>query len=295
MAGGLKIAVIAAGALLLAFWLLSEPSGLSEDELPAHSPDPAHGRLVFTAGGCAGCHGSELAGGLEMETPFGVFRVPNISPHPAMGIGNWTDLEFVNAMVRGIAPDGTHYYPAFPYSSYRRMDLADVLDLKAYIDSLPPKASEGPVGHQLYFPWNIRRGLGLWKRRYLDPEPVVETGSGEPLIERGRYLVEGAGHCAECHTPRDRFGGLIVSRWMAGASSLEGEGRAPNITPHDQGIGSWSQADIAYYLKTGFTPDFDTVGGRMVKVQEHLSELPEKDLKAIAAYLKALPAVPDGS
>lgn len=274
------------------FAWLTRPQPLGPEDLPEHRPDPANGEIVFHAGGCASCHGDRLEGGLELSTPYGTFRVPNISPDALSGIGGWTALEFVNAVVRGIAPDGRHYYPAFPYASYVRMALPDVIDLKAYIDTLQPVAGAA-AGHELGFPWNIRRGIGLWKRRYLTPEPVLAVDSGDPMLERGRYLVEGVGHCGECHTPRDGFGGPDTARWLAGGPSMEGEGRVPNITPGAAETGSWSERDIAYYLKSGFTPDFDTVGGSMVKVQENLSRLPEDDLEAIAAYLRAVPPIAD--
>ncbi len=136
----------------------------------------------------------------------------------------------------------------------------------------------------------MRRGIGAWKRRYLDTTPLSHPAS-PTLVERGRLLVEGAGHCGECHTPRDRFGGLIHERWLAGAANPEGKGRVPNITPGGKNISGWSAADIAYYLESGFTPEFDTVGGSMVAVQENMAKLDAEDRAAIAAYLKALPAL----
>jgi hypothetical protein len=152
--------------LAAVFVWLTRPQPLRPSDLPVHKPDPANGELVFHAGGCASCHGERLEGGLELETPYGTFRMPNISPEAATGIGGWSTLEFVNAVVRGVAPDGRHYYPAFPYPSYARMALRDAIDLKAYIDTLEPVvASNGR--HDLAFPWNIRRGVGLWKRRYV--------------------------------------------------------------------------------------------------------------------------------
>ena len=224
-----------------------------------------------------------------MTTEFGTFHVPNISPDPASGIGGWPTLDFVNAMMRGVSPRGDHYYPAFPYTSYARMKVEDVIDLKAYIDSLEPLSKV--VGtHELEFPWNLRRGIGLWKLRYFSQEPVYATNSNDLVTERGRYLVEGAGHCSECHTPRDGFGGLLTSHWLAGGPNPDGEGSVPNITPHPDGLESWSLSDIAYYLESGFTPDFDIVGGSMVDVQENLALLPATDREAIAAYLKSIPA-----
>ena len=288
---------------LAAFWWLSRPVALTENELPAYRPDPVAGERIFWAGGCASCHASPvdgqrakggakllLGGGGELDTPYGMFRAPNISPHPVDGIGAWSMLEFVNAMQRGVSPDGRHYYPSFPYTSYARMPTESVMDLKAYLDTLPPVA-ERVEAHSVQFPWSLRRGIGLWKRRYLEAGPVVPLDPENEELALGRALVEGAGHCGECHTPRDRFGGMIAGRWLAGAPSLEGGGRIPNITPAGKNVSGWSAGDIAYYLESGFTPDFDTVGSSMVAVQESLAKLSDADRKAIAAYLIAIPAV----
>lgn len=288
--------------VVFAAWWITRPQTIAAADLPDHRPDPAAGERIFWAGGCASCHASPvdgkrakgddkllLGGGLELDTPYGVFRVPNISPHADDGIGAWTLTDFVNAMQRGVSPDGRHYYPSFPYTSYARMPVEDVMDLKAYLDTLPPV--DGRVeAHSLGFPWSVRRGVGAWKRLYLGTEPVAQ-GKSPTLVERGRLLVEGAGHCGECHTPRDRFGGLIRERWLAGAPNPEGKGRIPNITPAGENISDWSAADIAYYLESGFTPDFDTVGGSMVAVQENMAKLNAEDRAAIAAYLQALPAL----
>jgi mono/diheme cytochrome c family protein len=296
-------ALLAAAILAtLTAWWLSRPQGLAAADLPLHDPDPRNGAALFHAGGCASCHGEELEGGLELATEFGIFRVPNITPDRETGIGDWSTLDFVNAMKRGVAPDGRHYYPAFPYTSYARMTLTDLLDLKAWLDTFAP-VSGSVANHDLRFPWSIRRGVGLWKLRYLDEKPLeVLTKDGAPAdarLERGRYLVESVGHCGECHTARDLFGGLDTTRWLAGGPSPEsgsgsdGKGKVPNLTPHENGLAEWSEKQIARYLRTGFTPDYDTVGGAMVKVQENLARLSEGDREAIAAYLKAIPALPD--
>lgn len=223
-----------------------------------------------------------------METPFGTFRVPNISPHPDHGIGNWTLLDFVNAMHMGTSPDNRHYYPAFPYASYVRMSFEDLVDLKSYLDTLPEAANRNE-DHRLKFPWNIRAGIGLWKLLNLDAAAVVSVPQENELLIRGRYLVEGPGHCGECHTPRNWSGGLNNSLWLTGAPNPDGEGKVPNITPDEKGLVGWSQGDIEYYLESGLTPDYDTVGGSMVKVQENMALLSEDDRAAIAAYLKAIP------
>lgn len=289
--------------LALAGWWLTRPVGFAPGDVSertaGHVPDLANGERLFNAGGCASCHGriedgkpqrDIMAGGLEMTSPVGTFRAPNISPHPEQGIGGWTALEFLDAMQRGVSPQGRHYYPAFPYASYARMEATDLLDLKAYLDGLP--ASDHVVGgHELSFPYSLRRGIGLWKRLYLDADPVIEVTSGDAVLERGRYLVEGPGHCGECHTPRNFAQAMDPGRWLGGAPNPEGEGRVPNITPGRASFGDWSADDIAYYLESGVDPDFDVVGGSMVAVQENMARLDAADREAIAAYLKALPPV----
>jgi mono/diheme cytochrome c family protein len=281
-------------------WFLTSPQPLEAAELPAHEADVANGERIFYAAGCASCHAApgtkgeeklKLAGGLELNTPFGIFRVPNISPDPQTGIGGWSTLDFVNAVQRGISPGGAHYYPAFPYGSYARMRAEDIIDLKGFLDTLPAVSNQ-VAGHDLSFPFNIRRGVGTWKLLYLSSDPVLTLADASEPAQRGQYLVEGPGHCGECHTKRDFMGGLKTVEWMAGAPNPEGRGVIPNITPHEEGL-TWSESEIVDTFKTGFTPDFDTLGGSMSAVQEELSHLPDEDLQAIAAYLKAIPALPD--
>ncbi len=292
-----------------AFYVLTIPSMLDASSLPSHEPDLSNGELYFHAGGCASCHAApgqkecddptlvrseELAGGRCLKTPFGTFNVPNISPDEEDGIGGWSDLDFINAMARGVSPDGAHYYPAFPYTSYQRMKLTDLIDLKAYIDQLPKVKSDVP-GHDLALPFQLRRGLGLWKFLYLDEKPFEVDTSQSGEVIRGAYLTQGPGHCGECHTPRNLIGGLIRSKAYSGAKAAEGEGFVPNITPHGDGLKDWSKEDIAEALKTGFTPSFDTLGGTMTEVQKNMSKLTDADRLAIGAYLKSVAAFPDSS
>ena len=281
------------------FWLLTEPKPLSASVLPDRAGDPAKGELLFWAGGCASCHAApgskgddrlKLAGGEPIVSPFGTFHAPNISPDKAHGIGNWSTLDFVNAMKRGLGPDGEHLYPAFPYTSYQRMPVADLVDLKAYLDTLPADATPNKA-HELPFPFSIRRGVGLWKLLYLDGETFTPDPSKSDEINRGAYLVQGPGHCNECHTPRNAIGGLDRSRALAGAPDPSGKGTIPNITPGSSTMGDWTADDIANFLETGMTPDFDSVGGTMVEVQENMAKLPASDRAAIAAYLKDLPPI----
>ena len=291
------VLAIAAAAL---GWLITAPQPLAAAALPAHEPDPAHGELIFHAAGCSSCHAApkakgedklRLGGGLELATDFGTFRVPNISPDPQTGIGGWSTLDFVNAVTRGVSPGGAHYYPALPYASYIRMRLTDAIDLKAYMDTLP-RVENRVAGHELRFPYNIRRAVGLWKRLYVSADPVAPVPENDALAQRGRYLVEALGHCGECHTSRDRMGGMRPDVWLAGAPNPEGRGTIPNITPHAEGL-AWSEGEIVETFKTGFTPDFDTLGRQMARVQQDLSQLPESDLQAIARYLKTIPPHPD--
>lgn len=290
------LVVLGSLSLAAAGWFLTAPQHLPADKAAQGPGDAARGARIFWAGGCASCHAAKgakgdaklkLGGGAVLATQFGDFQPANISPG-ADGIGGWTLAEFDNAMRRGVSPDGRHYYPAFPYTSYARMRAGDVADLFAYLNTLPAVAGTPPAG-KIAFPFNIRRGIGLWKRLYLSDEPAVTLPANAPEnAADGRYLVEGPGHCSECHSPRDAFGGVNKAAWLGGAPDPEGKGRIPNITPGKLG---WSQADIAEYLKTGFTPDYDSVGGTMVAVQANMAQLPDADRSAIAAYLKSVPAV----
>ena len=284
-------AALVAGAL----WILSAPETLPDNAELARNGDTEKGRDVFYAGGCASCHAAPkaegdtkllLKGGREFPSAFGTFYAPNISPDPEFGIGNWSSLDLANAMVKGVSPDGKHYYPAFPYTSYARVALADIVDLRAFLNTLPPSKAANRL-HELPLPFRFRRALGLWKVLYLNDDPVSGAAS------RGQYLVEGLGHCAECHTPRTVFGGLIPAEWMSGAPLLEGKGRVPNITPHEDGLSFWGIDDFTEYLESGFTPDFDSAGGVMIDVIENTSYLSDEDRLAIATYLKSLTPIPN--
>lgn len=298
--------LIAVVAVVLAvaggLWLMSAPQTIAAEDLPDHAGDPAHGEYVFYAAGCDSCHAApdakgdeklRLGGGLALKTAFGTFYAPNISPD-ADGIGRWSDADFVNAVMRGVSPEGAHYYPALPYLSYQRMTVEDVLDLKAFIDTLPPVTGTAPP-HELPLLFRIRRGIGLWKTMYVDDLPFMPDPAADAQLNRGAYLVTGPGHCGECHTPRDLLGGPVQARAYSGGDAPEGDSknRVPNITPSPDGIGDWSIDDIKTALRTGLLPDFESFGGAMVHVQENLAKLSEEDREAIALYLKSLPPLPD--
>jgi mono/diheme cytochrome c family protein len=288
----LLLAGVAGGAL---YWWLTAPPKRLTVTAQVHTPNPANGETIFNAGGCSSCHAvpnqpdrTRLGGGLAIPSPFGTFYAPNISPDPNDGIGRWSEDDFVNAVKRGISPGGTHYFPAFPYTSYAHATGQDVRDLFAYLKTLPPVA--GKVrDHALPFPFNIRRNVGIWKLLFFDDALFIPDQSRSPAWNRGAYLVSGFGHCAECHTPRNFLGGIITAQRFAGGPNPEGEGWVPNITP--KGIGEWNAKDIADFLENGVTPDGDSAGGLMVRVIKNTSQLKPADRAAIAEYLKSLPPV----
>lgn len=301
-----KLAAFAVLAALLgglAFWFLTRPVGLDGAVLAATAPgDAARGETVFWQGGCASCHAApgakdadrlKLGGGLKLGSPFGDFFAPNISADPVDGIGAWDFPAFANAMMRGVSPGGDHYYPAFPYASYARMALGDIADLHAYMKTLPAVKGVAP-DHELPFPFNIRRTLGGWKLLFFRPDPVLALADATDPVKRGQYLVEGPGHCGECHTPRNALGGPDNGQWLAGAPNPEGKGVIPNITGGEGGIEAWSEAEIASFLKDGFTPEFDSAGGSMTQVILNWAHVADADRAAVAAYLKAIPKLPNG-
>ncbi len=295
----LKRALATLGILGLAIggvlWVLSAPKVLPASALSAgYQPNLANGEVIFIAGNCSGCHATpgqddrkQLAGGLKLRSPFGVFMTPNITPDLKTGIGGWSELQFVNAMKRGVDDEGQHLYPAFPYSAYSLMRTSDVRDLFAYLKTLPAVARPS-APHELKFPFNIRRSVGVWKLLYFKPHEFVADPKKSEAWNRGAYLAEGSAHCAECHTPRNALGGVEMAQLYAGAPNLEAGGRfASNITPHKDGIGDWSEQDIADFLKSGTDKCFNEPTG-MKEVIASTSQLSDADLAALGAYIHAL-------
>jgi mono/diheme cytochrome c family protein len=276
------------------FWFVTLPSKVSADALPAYQPKLANGKVMFHIGGCNACHAmpdeedkTKLGGGEELKSPYGSFYPPNISPDVRDGIGGWSEADFVTAMWKGTSPDARHYFPAFPYPSYQRMKLADVRDLFAYLKTLPPVQGKSR-GHDVRFPFNIRRLVGGWKFLYLDDRPFTPDPNQPAQWNRGAYLVNAPGHCAECHSPRNALGGIVEAQRFAGGPSPDGEGWVPNIT--QAGIGDYSVGDIEEVLTSGQTPE-DSVGGAMVAVMRNTAQLSKEDRAAMAAYIKSLPPV----
>ena len=291
----LLVAVLAGVAGFGIFWWLTIPAVVAANSLPAYQPDLANGFTTFNAGGCSSCHAVpnqpdrlRLGGGLAIPSPFGTFHVPNISPDPNDGIGRWTETDFASAVMKGTSPTGLHYFPAFPYTFYQHARLEDVRDLFAYLKTLAPVT--GNVGdHNVRFPFNIRRNIGVWKRLFMAGKPFMPDAAHSASWNRGAYLVNVLGHCAECHSPRNSLGGIVDAQRFAGGPNLEGEGWVPNIT--QKGLGDWSAKDIAFFLETGQTPDGDGTGGSMVRVIRNTSQLSPEDRAAMADYIKSLPPV----
>lgn len=265
------------------FYWITAPD-VSDRNLPT-AADAQAGETVFYAAGCASCHTAPnsdntlaLTGGQSFVTQFGTFYAPNVSTDPVVGIGQWSVSDFERAVRRGVSPEGKHYYPAFPYTSYQNMTDQDVADLWAFWQTLPAHG-EASKPHDIMLPVQWRRPLGGWKTLFMSPDWVEESGA-EP---RGRYLVEALGHCGECHTPRGPLGNATRSKWLSGAPNPSGQGRIPGIISAQL---DWSVEDIAEYLKSGMTPDYDFVGGHMADVVANTARLTDQDRLAIARYLK---------
>jgi mono/diheme cytochrome c family protein len=303
----LGLFLVAVAALGFAvFWIVTIPATVSASALPQYTPNIDNGRTMFEIGGCASCHAlpdkdpdkvdrTRLGGGLALASPFGTFYAPNISPDPTDGIGGWSEADFVTALRDGTAPGGEHLYPAFPYGSYRLMELTDMRDLFAYLKTLAPV--KGKVrDHDLSFPFNIRRLVGGWKLLFLPAAPYKPDPSKSTQWNRGAYLVNGPGHCAECHSPRNFLGGIVASQRFAGGPSPDGKGWVPNITPAGLGksvLGNvdWTEKDIASFLGDGMNPVGDFAGAEMTDVIRNTSLLSADDRAAIANYIVSLPPI----
>lgn len=286
--------VLRAAAAALCFWVLP----LGAQEVGQTADLVATGEVLFAAGGCGNCHtdkkakGPLAAGGAALKTPFGNFFAPNITPHKEHGIGSWTDAQFIRALRDGVAPDGSHYFPVFPYTSFTNMTDADMKALKAFIFTLKP-VDRPNRPHDVAFPFNVRLGQFFWKLLFFERGPYRPNAAKSAEWNRGAYLSLAVAHCGECHTPRNILGGLDRSRWFTGAKEGEGpEGEGvPNIRSEvGRGIHDWSREQIATYLESGEDPDGDFAGSLMFDVVDQGTErLSDADRNAIVTYLKDLP------
>jgi len=260
----------------------------------AQTDDPllARGEYLLHISGCSHCHtaedGEHLAGGRALETPFGIFYTPNITSHEGAGIGAWSANEFARALYQGVAPDGSDYYPSFPYTSYTRLSAQDVRALHAYILSLP--ASEQPNrDHELAWFLEWRLAAWAWKWLFFNAGEFQASPEHSTQWNRGAYIVEAMGHCGECHTPRNLFGASNPNMAYAGNAEGPEDELVPNITPHEgTGIGDWGRDDLELFLKFGEYPDGEYVAGSMDPVIEGLQHLTPDDRDALIDYLRAL-------
>lgn len=261
----------------------------------AASDQIERGRYLVHAGGCISCHTADrpdavpLAGGRRLETPFGIFYSPNLRPDRKTGTGGWTDHDFDAALRRGRAPDGSLYYPVFPYPAYAGMSDRDVSAIAAYLRSLAPVHSPVPP-HEL--PWYLRwRQVMLgWNLLWFDPQPFQADQERNAEWNRGAYLVRHLGHCGECHTPRNFLGARDDSRELAGNPDGPGDENIPGIRQdREGGIGEWTIDDILLFLEMGMLPDGDFAGSSMSEViDDNTSQLTAADRRAIAVYLQSL-------
>lgn len=265
-----------------------EPRGLA-----AVSGNPEQGKYLASAAGCIACHtrlkkeGKLFAGGPALKTPFGTFYAPNITPDPQHGIGGWTLGQFANALARGVAPDGRHYFPAFPYTSYSGITDQDIADLKAYLDTVPavPQASRP---HALSWPFSDRRFVAAWKAFYFEPRQFHPQPDRSSDWNRGAYLVNVLGHCGECHTQRDPLGGKTGPPLAGNTRGPEGA-KVPSIHNLASASEPWSKDALVLGLQVGMKPSGDFMGGKMAQVIAHATgKLKPEDLSAIADYLLSL-------
>lgn len=281
-----------------AFLLFSQPHPLTESDLPAHVADVERGRMLYTIGGCISCHRPPAddaarqadlpSGGKPLATPLGPLYPPNITPDPVTGIGRWSKLDFVNAVYLGISPKRTHYIPAFPYTSYHRMPLTDVLDLQAFAASLPG-VNAPDRDNQLLFAGILRRGVGIWKQLAMRDSTFKPDLTRSESWNLGAYLVNAPGHCGECHTPRNIFLIPDEKRHLAGGPHPEGKGRVPSLR-NLIGRGRYADAkELNSAMRFGEMMGFDRLSrGGMGDVQANLAKLPEDHVRAIAEYLVSL-------
>lgn len=277
---------------LLPALLLCGCHGLHADPSGQSFADIERGRYLTAAADCDACHtdpadNRPFAGGRVIETPFGLVAAANITPDPETGIGNWTDQQFDNALRLGQRPDGSRLYPAMPYPYYTRMTAQDIQAIRSYLRTLTP-VHHAVRTNRLPFPFNIRAAMRLWDALYFKPGVLESNPTQSAEWNRGAYLVEGPGHCAACHTPKNMLGGDRNKQRLRGYS-IQGW-FAPDISNDPfSGIGKWSGRDIVDYLKSGHNRWAGAAGSMAEEVTHSSANLTEADLAAIATYLETQP------
>ncbi|NYE60673.1 mono/diheme cytochrome c family protein [Duganella sp. 1224] len=288
--------VLVAGAAAAAAWVIQPAIAPIQPPAPNDfdSASVARGARVVAQGDCMVCHtaagGAPYAGGLPLRTPFGTIYTTNITPDAATGIGNWSLAAFTRALRHGVSRDGHLLYPAFPYIHYTRMSSADITDAYAYLMTRTPVVARAP-DNDLLLPLRFRPLLAGWNLLYLHPGPVADDPRQSAEWNRGRYLVDGAGHCASCHSTLDPIGGERSPAFSGG--NIDGWD-APALTALLQTPKPWNREQLALYLRHGWSPEHGAAAGPMGPVAHSLSQVPEADTNAIATYIMSLqkPAAP---
>jgi mono/diheme cytochrome c family protein len=267
---------------------------------PADGAMIERGEYLAKAGDCIACHtapgGKPMAGGLLLPTPVGMIASTNITPSRSHGIGNYTLAQFSAALRKGVRADGANLYPAMPYTSYAKVADADVAAMYAYFMQAVPAVDAAPAQHtELHFPFNIRKSMAAWNLLFLDPAPFVADPAKSAEWNRGAYLARGLTHCGACHTPRNVMMAEISSRELSGGDA--GGWHAPNITADaNSGVGGWSERALVDYMRLGRAAGKAQAAGPMAEAVDHsLRFLSDEDLRAIAVYVKAVPAVHDAA
>jgi len=287
---GLALVAGAAGYtwILPTLWSPSPPR-----DMAGITGDAQKGAYMVRAAGCIACHtdiknkGPLFAGGPALKTPFGTFYGPNITPDTEAGIGKWSMAEFTAALTEGMAPDGSHYFPAFPYTNYTLLKSQDIADIKSYLDTVPAVSEPGP-NNSLIWPFSDRNLMAGWKWLFFNQKQLVEQPEQSAEWQRGEYLVRGPAHCGACHTERNAFGARVSKR-LTGTSFGPNGHPVPGINSGENHIKGWTDEDIILALQTGLKPDGDVMGGAMGEViEEGTSHMSDEDLRAMAIYLRSL-------
>jgi mono/diheme cytochrome c family protein len=288
--------IVAGVAILLsggfgAAWLVQGPN-VPERDFANLTGDVNRGAYVARLSGCIACHTHPkggtgvLAGGAAIETEFGTFFAPNITPHAIDGIGSWTLADFSRSLTAGTNPKGDHYFPAFPYTFYAKLTDQDVADLWAAVRSVPP-VEGGPPPHDLKFPFGWRGAVGAWKRLFAETGQIDVLTDKSDAWNRGRYLAEAAAHCGACHTPRNLLGGRDPARKYQGGVG-PGDEQIPAITPTALTRAKWDKDALRYALRSGITPSGDVFGGSMAEVVRDGTRFwSDADIEAIVEYVMA--------
>lgn len=284
-AGIAALALAGVGYVGLSSWDITKP-----EKIENLSGDVANGVYLARVSGCIACHTAKnsrdiLAGGHKLETGFGDFYSPNLTMSEKHGIGGWSLSDFATALRQGVSPDGEPYYPAFPYDFYAKFSDQEIADLWAAFNTVP--ANEiASKDHDLYFPFNIRDGLKLWRATFLEFPQFERDLSKSESWNRGKYLVNGPLHCGACHTDRNLAGARIKTEYLEGAARLPDGGKSPAITPDALAKRGWDKSALGYALKTGVMFDGDTFGGSMGEVVKFgTSNLTKSDADAVVTYL----------